>query len=439
MCVCALQPLNSSFFLLHSCQSPCLPAASRPARHLTHAKQQRKEGIYNNFIIKMSHFERIRVLEGINGEDVRWGEEGHRDVVNSVAFSASGYYLASGSADKTAKVWHVETGECHRTMEGHSKSVISVAFSPDEKYLASASADHTVKLWRIDTGEHVRTMEGHSDWVYSVAFSPDGQTLATGGGDRTIKLWHVETGVCLKTMEKQVGRVYSVAFSPDGQYLASGCENMFLKQAVKLWSVETGKCIRTMSGMRDTATSVAFSSDGQYLASGSKDGFVKVWRVRSNWRKITYIRCMHHPRGWVNGVAFSPDGQYLASCNSGVKLWITPQYEQQLQTNERVYALLAALKHNNSDLYRRTYSLQQDAGGLFNEIRKQVDWFDIENNRELLVQTVDEPQPFTVNDGYVHDVAFSSNGYFASAYGSIIRLYKYSKEPQNSNSVVLRL
>ena len=68
-----------------------------------------------------------------------------------------------------------------------------------------------------------------------------------------------------------------------------------------------------------------------------------------------------------------------------------------------------------------------------------MDWFDIENERELLVQTVDEPQPFTVNDGYVRDVAFSSNGYFASAYGSIIRLYKYSKEPQNSNSVELRL
>ena len=88
--------------------------------------------------------------------------EGHSHWVTSVSFSPDGQYLASGSRDRTVKLWHVESGKCTRTMEGHSRSVTSVAFSPDGQYLTSGSWDTTVKLWRVESGECTRTMEGHS-------------------------------------------------------------------------------------------------------------------------------------------------------------------------------------------------------------------------------------------------------------------------------------
>ncbi|MDF5730295.1 MAG: serine/threonine protein kinase, partial [Rhizonema sp. PD38] len=116
---------------------------------------------------------------------------GHSSWVISVAISPDGNTLASGSNDKTIKLWNLATGEQTRTLQGHSDLVHSVAISPDGKTLTSGSVDKTIKLWNLATGEQIRTLQGHSDSVISVAISPDGKTLASGSFDKTIKIWRI--------------------------------------------------------------------------------------------------------------------------------------------------------------------------------------------------------------------------------------------------------
>jgi WD40 repeat protein len=69
-----------------------------------------------------------------------------------------------------------------------------VSFSPDGKTLATGSEDKTIKLWNLEKEKEndIRTLRGHTDIVLSVSFSPDGKTLASGSGDRTVKLWNLD-------------------------------------------------------------------------------------------------------------------------------------------------------------------------------------------------------------------------------------------------------
>ncbi|EQL01948.1 NACHT and WD40 domain protein [Ophiocordyceps sinensis CO18] len=232
--------------------------------------------------------------------------DGHRDGVESLAFSGDGR-LASGSADQTVNIWDAATGALQRTLEGHDDYVESVAFSDDSQLLASAGGK-TVKVWDVATGALQRTLEGHGDKVNSVAFFNDGR-LASGSDDKTVKVWDVATGLLLWTLEGHES-VGSVAFSQDG-WLASGSRD----KAVKIWDAVTGALQRTLEGH---ISPVAFSTDGR-LASGSRNGAIKVWDVVMGALQWT----LRGHSNYVLSVAFSSNDRLLASGSAdySIKIW----------------------------------------------------------------------------------------------------------------------
>ncbi len=225
----------------------------------------------------------IKIWDVKTGKVIRtlWG---HEATVRSIAFSPDTPILASGSEDRTIRLWNVNSGKAWKTLQGHQAEVWSIAINPNGNMLASASFDSTVKLWDMHTGEYLKTLNGHESWVWSIAFNPDNRTLVSASADQTIRIWDINTGKCKRILQGDIGNSQLVAFSKDGQILASCNQD----HNIRLWKASVGECYMILQGHTALINSIAFSRDGRTLVSSSEDETIKFWDLTNSkcWKTL---------------------------------------------------------------------------------------------------------------------------------------------------------
>jgi serine/threonine protein kinase len=193
----------------------------------------------------------------------------------AVTFLGQQDRFASASHDWKTVIWDTASSSPAHIIDAHENSVQAIAFAltPRGPFLATGSADKTVKLWKGDTFELARRYTGHSDFVSTVAIAPDGRALASAGLDGNIRIWSTQSRSTLRRLYGHKGRVGGLAFSPSGGWLVSAGED----GKVRLWDLKKGRTARVLPGSTSRQTAVAFSADGQKIAAAGEDGTVHIW------------------------------------------------------------------------------------------------------------------------------------------------------------------
>jgi WD40 repeat protein len=202
--------------------------------------------------------------------------------VSEVAYSPDGRWLAAAFSsleindDNVVVFW--DTSDLAITTTYKTSTALSIAFSPDGELLVSTPDRYAIQTWQLQSGELLNnSYTSFTGAVNTIIFSPDGTRVATGHYDGVILVWEAETGEILQRIETG-SVVESLAFNPDGSLLASG--EGFDEPLVKLWDPGSGVLLRSLNGHTHAVDSIAFSPDGRILASGSYDGTVRLWGVR---------------------------------------------------------------------------------------------------------------------------------------------------------------
>jgi WD40 repeat protein len=257
----------------------------------------------------------------------------HLSLVESMAFSPDGKFLASGSFQEVI-LWDVQTGAVKFRLTGYADRVVALNFSPDGKWLATGGGapteDGEIRIVEVPSGNLVKEIKnGHSDQVFGVCFSPDGKMLATCGADKFVKVWEMPSGKFIKSFEGHTHHVMDVGWKADGKLLVSagseaptaisaglgvikiwdfdkgeqkqtvqagtrqitrllfvGKTGQFATcsgdQTVKFWNVDNGGNTRTLSGNTDYLYALGVSPDGTVVATGGEDGVVRLYTNNSN-------------------------------------------------------------------------------------------------------------------------------------------------------------
>ncbi|MCC6493920.1 MAG: protein kinase [Pirellulales bacterium] len=247
--------------------------------------------------------------------EIRFSPHG---VVASADVSPDGARVATGSWDRSAKIWDAATGKVVVKLDGaHAGFINRVCFSPDGRRVLTASDDGTARLWNAATGQPLAPVLGHHDGrIRTACFSPDGSRIATAGDDKTIAVVDAATGEALLQLAGHEWAVRDVAFSADGRLLISGSED----NTAIVWDGDTGARLQALAGHTGAVTSVALSPGGERALTGSQDNTAKLWDCHSGKELLTLAG--HSDE--ITSVSFSPDGRTVLSSGRDGRMLLWP-------------------------------------------------------------------------------------------------------------------
>ncbi|CAF0920960.1 unnamed protein product [Brachionus calyciflorus] len=184
--------------------------------------------------------------------------------------------FATGSEDKSIKIWNKNTKERVKTLSGHFGYINAIILSKSG-HLISASADKGIIKWDYKNGIFLSLYTGHNSGGVRCLEETPGGTLISIGDDGVFKLWN-ENGSCLKTIScyNSVNATATcVKFIKDSKFACGYYDGM-----LRIWNYETGDCVKEIVA-HYMGVSCLDLFRNEHLISSSWDGTIKFWNLET--------------------------------------------------------------------------------------------------------------------------------------------------------------
>jgi pleiotropic regulator 1 len=251
---------------------------------------------------------------------------GHTGWVRSIAIDSSNEWFATGSGDRTIKIWDLASGVLKLTLTGHIGTVMGLAISDRHPYLFSCGDDKQIKCWDLEYNKTIRQYHGHLSAVYCLAMHPTIDLLCTGGRDSTVRVWDMRTKAEVFVLTGHSSTVASVDTQAADPQIMSGSAD----STVKLWDLAAGRCAATLTNHKKSVRALVNHPSEYSFASVAADN-IKVWKHPHG----QFIRNISGHNAIVNCATINQDNVLVTGGDNGSMYfwdWKTGYNFQQHQT-----------------------------------------------------------------------------------------------------------
>lgn len=271
----------------------------------------------NNSLVVLSSYNDyvIRVIDTYHNT-IHKSCRGHTGMVSAVSFGPDGKTFASGSYDRTVRIWDVNSPPVH-AMKGHRTDIQAVCFSPNGRHVVSGGEE--VRIWDIQTWKSIVEIPKESSNIHRLSVSPDGRFVDISSMFGSTRLYEVESKRIIHTIKHRSFDLRSTEMSPDGLRVAQGGT-----KKIRVIEVTTGKIMTTFK-THDEIESLCWDADGKILFGGSKAGWIGIWNAKSG----DLLGELHYHAQSVIALQVSNSGKVLtAVCRDGsVSTWHLIRHE----------------------------------------------------------------------------------------------------------------
>lgn len=237
----------------------------------------------------------------------------HLGWVRSVAVDPENKLFATGSADRTVKLWDLATGSLKLTLTGHMEQVTGIAFSDRYPYMFTVGLDKQVMCWDLEANRVIRHYHGHLSGVYSLALHPRLDLLFTGARDSTVRAWDMRTRSEVHCMSGHTETVRDIATQSVDPQVVSASED----STIKLWDLTAGKTKSTLTYHKKGVRALAMHPTQRTFVAASSEA-IKKYELPDG----TFLHDMlEHQNCIINSLALNDDGVLATGGNDGT-LWM---------------------------------------------------------------------------------------------------------------------
>lgn len=234
---------------------------------------------------------------------------GHLGWVRSVCVEPNNQWFATGSADRTIKIWDLASGTLKLSLTGHIMAVRGLAVSYRHTYLFSGGEDKMVKCWDLEQNKVIRHYHGHLSGVYALDLHPTLDLLVTAGRDAVARVWDIRTRQPVHVLTGHKGTVSGVKCqATDPQIITTSMDS-----TVRLWDLAAGKTQTVLTHHKKSVRALALHPEEFTFSTASPDN-IKEWKCPEG----SFMHNFSPPQNSIiNTLSVNSDGVMFAGGDNG--------------------------------------------------------------------------------------------------------------------------